>query len=275
MSKYKLIASDLDGTLLNDGMEYTAANAAAIKEISDRGVIFVATSGRTFYEIPKSIRDDANIRYVTYSNGTAVFDKKRNCDIISHRITKEDANKAFDILKDYDVLYTLHINGYSNMDITNTKDSDFKHYQINDYYKTLLLRSVMVDGIEKTGRETDGLEAVVIFFHSDEEMVKCSERLSGIPGITVTSSIGHNIELCSSSAGKGTALKELSDLLGISTEDVIAVGDNINDTSMFAVCGLSLCTQNGNKNAKLSADEVICSNNEHIAEFILKKYIGE
>ena len=100
MANYKLIASDLDGTLLKQDMTVSPENAAAIQKITDGGTIFVASSGRTLYEIPKCVRDNPNIRYMTYSNGTAVFDKLKGVDIISNRISKECASKVFDILSD-------------------------------------------------------------------------------------------------------------------------------------------------------------------------------
>ena len=73
MTEYKLIASDLDGTLLKNDMTVSPENEAALAEFNKLGIDFVATSGRTFYEIPECVRENPSIRYVTYSNGTAVF----------------------------------------------------------------------------------------------------------------------------------------------------------------------------------------------------------
>ena len=114
---------------------------------------------------------------------------------------------------------------------------------------------------------------MVIFFHDDRELEACRERLRLIPEITVTSSIGHNIELCSKKAGKGKALSELSLLLNIPKENVIAIGDNMNDVSMFSEAGLALCAENGNAEAKRLADGTICSNDEDIANYVLNSYI--
>ena len=273
MSDYKLIVSDLDGTLLNDKMQLTEENQAAIKKFKEMGIEFVASSGRTLHEIPISIRENPDIRYITYSNGTAIYDKQSGKDIVSNRISQKTANEVFDIIDEYDVFFSLHANGYSNIDKSRTSDGDFAYYQINDYYKTLLMRSVMLEKPEKMARETDGLEAVVLFFHSDKELLECQNRLKKIKGITVTSSIGHNIELCSDRAGKGKALCELAKILNIPKEKIIAAGDNMNDTSMFSAAGLSLCTGNGNENAKKLATRVICTNNESVADYILTHYI--
>ena len=274
MSNYKLIVSDLDGTLLDDAMNLSEKNSNAISELHKLGISFVASSGRTLYEIPESIRENPNIRYVIYSNGTAIYDKEKERDIVSNRISKAVANEAFYIISDYDVIYSLLANGRSNMDKkVSSKRIDLSYYQINDYYKTLLLRSELICGIEELGRNTDGLEAVVLFFHSDEELEECKSRLNKLSGITVTSSILHNLELCSSRAGKGRALSQLADLLSIARESIIAIGDNMNDTSMFSEAGLSLCVENGSEDAKSLADKVICSNLEGVADYVLKNII--
>ena len=117
MPNYKLIVSDLDGTLLGSDMELSGKNAEAIREISELGIEFAVSSGRTLYEIPDSVRKNPNIRYITYSNGTAVYDSAKGEDIISNRITREVAGKIFDVVSDYDVRYTLHVSGHSHIDI--------------------------------------------------------------------------------------------------------------------------------------------------------------
>jgi hydroxymethylpyrimidine pyrophosphatase-like HAD family hydrolase len=114
------------------------------------------------------------------------------------------------------------------------------------------------------------VEAVVIFFRDDKEIEPCRRRLEKISGITVTSSIAHNLELCSDKAGKGEALKLLSLHLGLKKYEIIAVGDNMNDTSMFAIAGLSFCAGNGSEEAKALATNTICRADEHTAKYVLE-----
>ena len=75
MAKYKMIFSDLDGTLLNNDNQLSAENAAAIRRLNEQGVLFVPSTGRTFGEITPAIAANPDIRYVSYSNGVAVLDK--------------------------------------------------------------------------------------------------------------------------------------------------------------------------------------------------------
>ena len=273
MPSYKLIASDLDGTLLRGDMTVSPENSAAIRKFKEYGVTFVATSGRTLYEIPEEIRENPDIRYITYSNGTAVYDKELGKDIISNRISKECISKVIEALNEYETMLSVHSDGHAYFDQNKNSDGDFSYYQVNDYYKKLLKKDVMVDDLKTFCLNSDGIESVVMFFHSDAEMELCRSKLEAIEGLTVTSSIGHNIEICSDRAGKGEALAMLAEMLGISGEDIISVGDNMNDTSMFSVSGLGLCVGNGSKDAKEFADSVICTNEENVLDYILKNYI--
>ena len=270
---YKLIVSDLDGTLLSSDMQVSEKNEAAIKEFSKRGITFSVSSGRTLYEIPKCVRENPYIRYIAYSNGTAVYDKEKKCDIISNRISRDGTNKAFDILKKYDTLFLVHIEGHAYFDKSKTADEVFKKYQVNDYYRAVLLNTVMTENLEKLARAADGVEAVVLFFSDDGDIERCKAELEGVSGISITSSVAHNIELCSSKAGKGAALAELAHILDISRSEIIAVGDGMNDSSMLDYSEIFLCAENGNEAIRKIASDVVCSNDEDIADYILKHYI--
>lgn len=73
-------------------------------------------------------------------------------------------------------------------------------------------------------------------------------------------------------AGKGNALRSLADMLGVSHDETIGVGDSDNDTSLIEAAGLGLVPSNGCGSLKKIADEIICSNDEHIACYILDHY---
>lgn len=272
---YKLIASDLDGTLLATDRTLSERNKAAIKKFKDLGVIFSVSSGRALYEIPPFVLENPDIRYIAYSNGSAVFDKEISRDIISFRISNEYACRVLDVLSKYSVLISAHVGGHAYFDKNRTSIEEFRHYKVNDYYREVLLNETeMTDDMEGVIRRAPGMESFVLFFSDDREMETCRKELSALPGISITSSVAHNIEICSDKAQKGNALTALADFLGIKTDEIIAVGDNTNDTSMFRGVGLALCTAGATPDAKALADEVICENDEHVAEYILNRYFN-
>ena len=273
--KYKLLVSDLDGTLLTDDMRISPENAEAIRSLSALGIEFSVSSGRTLHEIPSCVLENPYIRYIAYSNGTAVYDKHLCRDIFANRIKTNVINEVYDVLSDYDTVRSLHVSGRAYVAESSVTDGSCEKYQINDYYKRILRQGVKIESDEALARSSDGVEAVVIFFTNDDEIEPCRKRLEKIDGITVTSSIAHNLELCSSRAGKGEALRMLRDHLGLKRDELIAVGDNMNDTSMFSASGLSFCAGNGSEEAKALATKVICRSDEHTAKCVYELLTAE
>lgn len=76
MHRFKIITSDLDGTLLNSRSEISSENLRAIHELSNRGIYFVPSTGRTVSELPAEIINDPAIRYIIHSNGAVLLDRQ-------------------------------------------------------------------------------------------------------------------------------------------------------------------------------------------------------
>ena len=76
MANYKIVATDLDGTLFNANVEISPENNAAIKALFDKEIYFVPSSGRTLCEIPKELTESPYIRFISFSNGASVYDKE-------------------------------------------------------------------------------------------------------------------------------------------------------------------------------------------------------
>ena len=271
MTEYKLVVSDLDGTLLDENMKTGEKNDAAIKALADRGILFVPSSGRTFYEIPQNLLDNPDVRYVIYSNGTIVYDLKEKSVIISNEISKQSAEKILEICRKYEVFICPHCKGYAYSQNLFGK-ATMEYYGINEYYKEIFRTMKSYDDIAEF-KNAGGFESLVLFFHDDEELAKCESELSEIKELLVTSSVAHNLEIVSAFAGKGAALREFSKLLGIKKEEIIAIGDSTNDISMFEAAGLSLCAKGGNEAAKSHADMVICSNKDGVVDYVLKNIV--
>ena len=82
----------------------------------------------------------------------------------------------------------------------------------------------------------------------------------------------YNLEIFNSDAGKGHTLVALAQRLGIPVEQTIAMGDSENDLSMIKAAGLGLATANAFDFVKEKADAVICSNDEHVAKYVLEHF---
>ena len=267
----KLIASDLDGTLLDSGARLSDANRDAIYEMVKRGAHFVPTSGRAHYEIISQVRDLDCVRYVISSNGARVYDKKTGRSIET-LIEKEDYAAIYDIMKNYTVYLTMHHEGMTFVDEELSDRDTMDYYGINEYYKKHIKKTcVKMPHFNDYFDTPRNVEMVCGFFKYDSELKDCIQKLSAIKGIFVTSSAACSLEILSAKATKGAAVISLAKELGIDIADTVAVGDSLNDLTMIQKAGLGVATANAVDALKDAADLTVCSNDENVAVCLLER----
>ena len=274
MSNYKILASDLDGTLLRRDMTVSQENKAAIKKLSEIGVHFVPASGRTLSEITSEVISDSNVRYVIYSDGAAVYDKLQQKPIVTRSIPRSNIDELLDIFKDYNSLINIHHNGNGYIDKAKHNDEAYAHHRVNDYFRDFLYENdIALDNFDDFCRSIDEAELFVAFFSTEEELIDCRERINATGKYCTAQSVPHNIEIYMKNAGKGNALYALADPLPIPHEQTIAVGDSTNDSQMIEMAGLGLAMDNAFDELKSLADETICNYDQHAIDYILKNYL--
>ena len=118
----------------------------------------------------------------------------------------------------------------------------------------------------------DKIELFNCFFKTETDRQNCWQELSSVQGIEFTTSMENNIEIMSSKATKGNALRELCSITDIDINNVVAIGDSANDIPMLSEVGHPLVPANAKDEIKKYAEEVICSNNDGIADYVKDKY---
>ena len=120
----------------------------------------------------------------------------------------------------------------------------------------------------------DGIEMISAFFRNNSEMESFFAELDATGRFSYArNDVMPNCHVYSKRAGKGNGLKALMEWLNCDRERVISVGDGTNDISMLREAGLGLAVSNACPQLLAEADEVICSNKEHIMPYILSHYI--
>ena len=272
MSHYKIVASDLDGTLLNSSSELSNENLEAIKKLSSMGVEFVPSTGRSFSEIPDFIKNIDGIRYFIHSNGAVVYDKLTGERILSC-IASGTVAEIMLVLKKYDAHVVYRENGNLYVDPDYQNDKAFKKYNVSREHENVILNyGIYLDDFEDAVSCARNIEVFAVFFKSQEDKLSCRAELLKIPDLNVVECFGFNLEIFHKDAGKGNALRKLAELLSVDYNDTIAIGDSDNDTSMLRDAGLGLATSNACEPLKNVSDRVICSNDEHVAEYVLNHY---
>ncbi len=273
---YKLIACDLDGTLLQDDMTLSEENVAAIKTLTESGIVFAPCTGRTYGEIPEAVRENGCIRYFIYSDGAAILDKATG-EISDAYIPKELACKIFDMLCEYDTEILIHAGGNSHVDAASFDTARYaEHYHMNENYRTLISEAnIKVESFSDFGHNAESVELFCCFFANDCELEACRARLVEIGELIVTSSAPHNLEIAYKTAGKGNALIRLAKMLGIKRADTVGIGDSPNDLSLLENAGLALAVEGAAESLKESADAVICPNSEHVAAYLVDAFLSD
>ena len=270
---YKIILSDLDGTLLDSCGKISKQNFDAIEKLFDLGVDFVPASGRTLCEMPKQLVDNDNIRYIIYSNGAVVYDKLTK-QKITFGIPNDIKNELVDLFKNSDCHVLIRFDGKSYVDKFKQSEQDFEYYSVNPEHKGVVIDyATYCDDFITVCKEAQDVEVISVFFKNLEDKQKCKQLIEKSPELGCADIYTHNVEIFAKSAGKGNALLALCQKLNIDKDLSIAVGDSDNDKDMLQKAGLGLVPSNAPDVIKNVGDKVICSNDEHIAQYILNNYI--
>jgi len=268
---YKLIACDLDGTLMGTDLTLSEENKRAIKELTEQGIIVVPTTGRTIVEM-REVFDLPEIRYVIYSNGAVIADKETGEEIFCG-LNEELAHFVLTTLFKYDTYVVIHKNGQTYCD----REKLFRPEDYNVCYNTdeLVKRyCIAEDEFERNSLNGGCVENVAVYFASLDDMKECRKILESNPDIRAVEGWEFSLEIFSKKAGKGSALKILTEKLGIDMQEIITIGDSDNDTQMTKMSGLGLAAGNACEMLKEVADEVICTNDEHVLKFVKEKFFS-
>ena len=281
----KLIASDMDGTLLNHNHKIPKENIKLINFAKNQGIEFVVATGRAYYEaLPALNEENINCDVISF-NGGIVYDKNGNIISMTPMIPK-DLYYTIEILKSFDISYQLYtkntiyttsietdINAYIDLIRSNGYEPDEDHLRAEAQQKLDEGYITEVDNIEFYLNEKENPPIKVIAISNDISKLKnATKLLSANNNISVTSSGTNNIEIMHKNATKGEALKEIAKIYGIELENIVAIGDNLNDQAMLDIVGYSVAMKNGNTILKEQAKYVTEKTNSEggVADTIFK-----
>ena len=281
----KLIASDMDGTLLNHNHKIPKENVKLINFAKNQGIEFVVATGRAYYEaLPALNEENINCDVISF-NGGIVYDKNGNIISITPMLPK-DLYYTIEILKSFDISYQLYtkntiyttsietdINAYIDLIRSNGYEPDVEHLRAEAQQKLEVGYITEVENIELYLNEKENPPIKIIAISNDiSKLENAAKLLSENISISVTSSGANNIEIMHKNATKGEALKEIAKIYGINLENAVAIGDNLNDQAMLDIVGYSVAMKNGNIKLKEQAKYVTEKTNSEggVADTIFK-----
>ncbi len=262
LSQIKLIATDMDGTLLNSRGEVSQSFYYLFDELRDLGVTFVAASGRQYYSIIHkldAIKDDI---IVIAENGALTMHKDR--ELQTTEIDRETYLELLDITQDLEGSQVIlcgrkkaYIENYGQ-DFTNLLEEFYGRYDIVED-----LSQVLDDQYLKI--------AICNQKGSEKYLYPALKHLENRLKVKVSGEIW--LDLSHNLANKGYALQQLQDSHNISPEETMVFGDYNNDLEMMGRATYSFAMQNAHPNVKAIANYTTKSNDENGVEYMLQKMI--
>ncbi|MFE8699847.1 sugar-phosphatase [Cytobacillus sp. FJAT-54145] len=266
---YRLMAIDIDGTLFNDQKQITKEVNEAIQAAKAKGVKVVICTGRPIGGV-QSILEELNLKgedqYVVTYNGA----------LVQNTYTKQAVAEQSLAYKDLQVLYKLSLEINSPMhffDTTTiyTPNKDINRYTIHEsFVNQVPLKYRTIEEVSK-----DILIPKVMFADEPERL---NEIIAAIPAsfkedYAMVKSAPFFLEILHPSVSKGNAIKQLAEVLSISREEVICIGDGENDLSMIEYAGCGVAMGNAEQSVKDVADFHTRSNNEHGVAYAIENLI--
>lgn len=280
----KLIASDMDGTLLNDDHVISEENLKAIRKAQEMGRHFTIVTGRDYGAV-KPYLDECNLKCeCILSNGAEYRDVDGNI-IENVYMNKSSVKIVFDILNEANLCIQLMTNKGSY--ITN-KESDKK--AIIERFKLFnpkMTEEEVIEFVEsfhkqRGMKEIDNIYEVleddieilkILTFDNDEKLIaSLKDKLrESTSDLAVASTFSNDIEISDVEAQKGLILAKAIKKMGIDKSEVIVLGDSFNDYSMFTEFENSYAMENAIPEIKEIAKYITdTNNNDGVAKAIYK-----
>ncbi|WP_459503392.1 Cof-type HAD-IIB family hydrolase [Bacillus sp. C1] len=281
----KLIALDMDGTLLSSNLEISKENLQAIRDAKAAGHIVMICSGRAKEDVLKLLEEYELSLPVGASNGAIVYVDGK---VINARCLQTDKVYKLAKLLEYEGFpYKLYTNNgvYSPY---NWKEQVMQAFKENENALDVTMEELerITEKQKKSNLITDyqKIEDVVnnpdleiskffISTFNDEQRSQLLQSLQEDEEIMVTASAPTNLEIMDKHGHKGNGLQEMASYFNIPIQNTIAIGDNFNDVPMLEVAGLSVAMGNAEEEVKKLCDVVTLTNNEHGVAHAIEQYV--
>ena len=250
MNDIRLIASDVDGTMLPRGGAISESLREAIRRCRARGIPFIIASGRWIGAMGDVIRQTGCQGLpMIIANGAAIIGPD-GAPMREWLLKDADTRRVYDILRRFDV----QINGYKRdaLFCLNTQALRRRSTMISSYIGGEGYRLVMddVDVFEREAlRDAYKLEALS---ENPGVIAGVQAALKGV-GLSITHSSERNVEIMAAGVNKGSALRWLAGALNIPAACCMAFGDNMNDLDMLEAVGWPVAMMNGDERLKAAA----------------------
>lgn len=263
----KLVALDLDDTLLTDSLEIPAATRSVLEAVQAQGTLITLATGRMYRSALRyALELEMDVPLITYQGA-----------LVKHAVSGE-------------VLYYKPVPGEASRQVAAYVRGQGLHYQCY-YNDELYMESLTPEGrdyaelvgvepiiepdlIRRLGTELDTTKLIIVNYDVPSliEMEKELKRRFG-SAVHITRSKPYYVEILNPAATKGMALQAVAAHYGLERHEVMAIGDSYNDIEMIAWAGIGVAVDNAHAQVKAAADYVTVSNQEEGVARALERFV--
>ena len=249
MKRIRMVVFDVDGTVFPIGSgRCSEKTREALLACREAGIITAPCSGRSIFMFPEQLSEVINTKYVIYCNGAYIADPETGEIADSHTV---DPRKVAELFRQFPGDDIYH------------KASTFTRF-LDDNPKKKETRSIPTVFV-------DDVIEILDFQEGSKSKPEVLEKLKDHTDFAFSSALADNIEINNPEATKGNAVRKLASLYGLSLDEVMAIGDGDNDSSMLEAAGFAVAMGNSPDSLKEIADAVTDTvENEGFARAIYK-----
>lgn len=262
----KLVALDLDDTLLNSGLEISPACIAAIKKARQKGVIVTLSTGRMFKSaLPYAQQLDIDVPIITYQG--AWVKNSLSGEVLYYQPVP---TLLADRIMTYFRQQGIHFHSYYNDELCIEKSSP----QADDYSRLAGVPAHLHDDLIESLQHYDAMKIMAISENEPLLLAMENELQENFADqLYITRSKPFYLEVMSRLAGKAQALELIAAHYGIKRSEVMAIGDSFNDLDMIKWAGWGVAMGNAVEAVKAAADFVTFSNDEEGVTEALNRFV--
>lgn len=276
----KLLVSDMDGTLLDKSNQVTKVTVEAVKKLQQKGIKFVIITARDPYAMKEFAKETDIFCDVLCGNGACVLYEDQSIEY-RHMLTMEQIEKTIDIFDTYGLEPTFY-SDHGTITLL-TPEEYFTHlkevmvpafhlFAPDCIYTDEDLKQIVNNTICTTKDKLSEYKIFKVITKTPDlkKLHKAKDETKQIEGVSFVSTAPAYIEATVTKAQKGMALKEYAKEHGIKLEEVIAIGDNENDTSMLEIQEIqSIAMENAIENIKKICKYETKSNDENGVAYVI------
>ncbi len=283
----KVIASDMDGTLLGADHRIAPRTLDAVHRAQESGIRFILATGRDFHGAVSALEGMELTCDYLVASGAQMRDREQK---VVKRIDM-DLNlceEIYELLKPYPVTlifntdrYEYQIGTYEEVErnsLTHMKlfflNLSEEEIRQNPLYLSMSKRTKVVPDFRTLREEQVPVYKIMFFLEDTEELARLKKKLDQNPEIAVASSYPTNLEITNVQAQKGPVLKEYIESLGYTMDEVMVFGDSMNDYSMLSMdFGATVAMGNADPGIKAAAKYITKSNTDFGVAYAIEELL--